>query len=226
MPRWETTTDIRLRHAALALFVKRGYESTTVDDIATVAGVTERTFFRHFKDKEEVLFDAEDTLRSVLVDAVRRRPPVTAPRATGQRTSGALDAARHAFRELARVLQQDHQAHRLRADVLAQSPSLRARQLLIQQRWADAVVEELIQHDIDARTARVAVTVAVSAVQLAYDEWVTTRTRKLLTTFMDEATDLFRATYAADVLGRSGIGGDGPPTGTVAAGVEGLTGRP
>ena len=225
MPRWETATDLRLRHAALTRFVQRGYESTTVAEIATVAGVTERTFFRHFRDKEEVLFDAEDALRSVLVDAVRRRPPIPAISAAGQRTSGALNAARHAFRELARVLQPDHRAHRLRAEVLAQSPSLYARQLLIQQRWADAVVGELIRHDVDVRAARVAVTVAVSAVQLAYDEWVRTRSRKLLTTFIDEATERFRATCAADVVGYPGAGGEEPSCGAAEA-LDAPTRRP
>ncbi|MEV1202780.1 helix-turn-helix domain-containing protein, partial [Microbispora rosea] len=63
MGRWEPNARGRLAKAALELYVERGYEQTTVAEIAKRAGLTERTFFRHFADKREVLFSGSDALR-------------------------------------------------------------------------------------------------------------------------------------------------------------------
>jgi len=56
MSRWNPNARGRLEQAAYELFLDRGYEQTTVADIARRAGLTERTFFRHYADKREVLF--------------------------------------------------------------------------------------------------------------------------------------------------------------------------
>src|SRR5437660_5870424 len=56
MTRWEPNARGRLEQAALELYAERGFDETTVAEIAERAGLTERTFFRHFPDKREVLF--------------------------------------------------------------------------------------------------------------------------------------------------------------------------
>ncbi len=62
MGRWQPDARARLREAALALYDERGYEQTTVADIAARAGLTKRTFFRYFADKREVLFWGSELL--------------------------------------------------------------------------------------------------------------------------------------------------------------------
>ncbi|MEU3895478.1 TetR family transcriptional regulator [Streptomyces sp. NPDC045251] len=84
----QRTRDTLLR-SALELFTARGYEATTVDDIAEAAEVSQRTFFRYFASKEEAAFFVSRLAESHFVDAVRRRPPEEAP----------LDALRHALVE-------------------------------------------------------------------------------------------------------------------------------
>jgi AcrR family transcriptional regulator len=74
MGRWEPDARGRMILAALELFRDRGYDETTVADIAGAAGVTERTFFRHFADKREVLFDGEDRLHDSFLAAVDDAP--------------------------------------------------------------------------------------------------------------------------------------------------------
>ena len=64
---------VRLRQAALALFREAGYDRTTAAEIAARVGVTERTFFRHYKDKREVLFDGEAILRDALTSSIAPR---------------------------------------------------------------------------------------------------------------------------------------------------------
>ncbi len=79
MVRWEPNARGRLEQAALALFVERGYEQTTVAEIAARAGLTERTFFRYFTDKREVLFGGGEELKRLLVETLAGAPASTAP---------------------------------------------------------------------------------------------------------------------------------------------------
>ncbi|TKK89224.1 TetR family transcriptional regulator [Herbidospora galbida] len=79
MARWEPNARGRLEDAALDLFTERGYDKTTIAEIAQRAGLTERTFFRHFADKREVLFSGSAHLHDVLVGAVAEAPADAPP---------------------------------------------------------------------------------------------------------------------------------------------------
>ena len=94
MARWEPGADGRLREAALALFLERGYEQTTVAEIAQRAGVTARTYFRHFADKREVLFSGADGVRAGMAEAMAGAPVDATPVAVA---GLALDAAAEAI---------------------------------------------------------------------------------------------------------------------------------
>lgn len=63
MTRWQPGAEGRLKDAALELFTEKGFAETTVPEIAARAGLTTRTFFRHFADKREVLFDGDEIPR-------------------------------------------------------------------------------------------------------------------------------------------------------------------
>src|ERR1700749_736839 len=71
MGRWEPDARGRLERAALELYTERGYDQTTVAEIAVRAGLTERTFFRYFADKREVLFWGSSRLEKFLVDRIQ-----------------------------------------------------------------------------------------------------------------------------------------------------------
>src|SRR3954463_4440551 len=70
MVRWEPGARERLQAAALELFATRGFEQTTATEIAQAVGLTERTFFRHFTDKREVLFHGQDRLAQAFLPGV------------------------------------------------------------------------------------------------------------------------------------------------------------
>src|SRR5215217_8219895 len=89
MARWEPNAEGRLREAAMELFAERGYEQTTVADIAERAGLTSRTFFRYFADKREVLFSSKEAFEQPLVDALEAAPAGAPPMAA---VAAALDA--------------------------------------------------------------------------------------------------------------------------------------
>src|SRR6202030_2395061 len=79
MGRWQPDSRGRLQEAALALYSERGFDRTTAAQIADRAGVTERTFFRHFADKREVLFAGSAQLQDVLVQTVAGAPASVTP---------------------------------------------------------------------------------------------------------------------------------------------------
>src|ERR1700683_5575199 len=79
MGRWEPNARGRLEQAAMELYTERGFEQTTVVEIAKRAGLTERTFFRHFADKREVLFWGAASLQELLVSSVSSAPADVAP---------------------------------------------------------------------------------------------------------------------------------------------------
>src|SRR5690606_24151757 len=89
MPRWAPGASDRLRQAAMQLFAEHGYDATTVTEIAQRAGVTERTFFRHFADKREVLFAGEEHLEAAFVGAIIDAPAGAHP---ADLLAAALDA--------------------------------------------------------------------------------------------------------------------------------------
>src|SRR5579871_4725437 len=103
MSRWKPNARGRLEQAALELYVERGFEQTTVAEIASRAGLTERTFFRHFADKREVLFGGAGALQELVVRNIAGAPESAAPI---DAVAAALDAAGGVLQERGDFAQQ------------------------------------------------------------------------------------------------------------------------
>jgi len=119
MPRSGAAARHRIQQAALDLYRERGFDQTTTAEIAARAGVTERTFFRHFLDKREVLFDGEAALHDLLAKALNELPATAAP----------LIALLHAFRSVVPLLEHNRPFTEPRAQVIDVTPALRERAL-------------------------------------------------------------------------------------------------
>ena len=119
MPRNGEDARRRLQQAALELFLERGYEQTTASEIAARAGVTERTFFRHFPDKREVLFDGQLTLKAALTGAIAEAPETLQP----------LEILLWVFRSLEQPLEDNRSFVVPRQQVIAGTPALQEREL-------------------------------------------------------------------------------------------------
>jgi AcrR family transcriptional regulator len=137
MARWEPDAARRLQQAALELFATHGYERTTAAQIAQAVGLTERTFFRHFNDKREVLFFGQDEFVQAFLDGADDAPPHAAPieiiacALRGAATffpdeRRALSRARQAVIEQNSALQ-EREAHKLAGLALTLAEALRAR---------------------------------------------------------------------------------------------------
>ncbi|MGI3786618.1 MAG: TetR/AcrR family transcriptional regulator, partial [Janthinobacterium lividum] len=119
MPRSGVEARQRLEQAALELYTEHGYDQTTTAQIAARAGLNERTYFRHFPDKREVLFGVEATQQSVLAQALAAVPEDVAP----------LAAVLQAFRSMAPDLERRRSVAERRHRIIATTPALREREL-------------------------------------------------------------------------------------------------
>jgi AcrR family transcriptional regulator len=169
--------------AALDLFAERGYEQTTASDIAERAGVTERTFFRHFADKREVLFDGAGVLQQVAYEAVLAQPAKTSPleaALAGIVAAGGLFEDRHAF------------AVR-RACIVAAHPSLQERELLKLATLTDTTTNALLERGVEPTTASLAAHSAVIAFHVAFARWVSAKKPPNFDVCVKEAAQALRA---------------------------------
>ena len=162
MARWEPNASERLAVAALDLFAERGYENTTVIDIAQRAGLTKSTFFRHFQDKREVLF-GDGTLNGLLAEAIAAAPATAAPLDV---VAQAVDAiGRRAFTAGRRAF-----VARRRA-VIAANPELQEREAIKGLGLTASMTEALRRRGVPDLTACVAADLGALAVKIAYERW-------------------------------------------------------
>jgi AcrR family transcriptional regulator len=162
MPRWPDRTRDRLVESALELFGATGYSATTVDDIAAAAGVSARTFFRHFPDKEEVLFAADDQLLPVLTRAITAdESPVGAQTLMGR-----------VLGDLADVLEPQRSTLARRQRVIDAEVALAGRELAKQARWQSEVATALVQRGFDAASADLLAAVGFALFRRCLHSWL------------------------------------------------------
>ncbi len=161
MGRWEPDTRARLEQAAGELYIERGYEQTTVAEIAERAGLTERTFFRHFADKREVLFGGAGALQALIVSAVEGAPTSAAPMEAA--TTG-LEAAGTVF--------QDQVRSRQRQAIIATNPELQARELSKLTALAAAITDALHRRGVADPAARLAAEAGIVVFRAAFERWI------------------------------------------------------
>jgi AcrR family transcriptional regulator len=162
MGRWEPDARGRLAKAALALYAERGFEQTTVAEIAARAGLTERTFFRHFADKREVLFYGMERARDLLARAVADAPASAAP----------MEAVGAALAALAAVIQENPGRARLRDAIVSANADLRERELIKLAAFASAVAGALRDRGISEPAASLAAETGIAVFKVAFARWI------------------------------------------------------
>jgi len=163
MSRWGPDARGRLAQAALELYGERGFDQTTAAEIATRAGLTERTFFRHFADKREVLFAGSAELQKLLVDAVASAPTSAAPI---DAVTAALMAAGDVFNNERRTYARERRA------VIAANAELRERELIKMASLASAIAEALQRHGVSEPAASLAAEAGIAVFRVTFERWV------------------------------------------------------
>ena len=173
--RKKAQTRQRLQEQALRLFIERGYEATTVEQIAAAAGVSHMTFFRYFPTKEDaVLSDSYDPL---LVAAIRARP----------RAEDAVTRIHTAVREaLSAIYALDRDALLVRVRLTLRTPALRARLWENQVATRELLAGALVDGEPDFAT-RILASACLATLTTALEEWVATDGAAALPDLIDDA---------------------------------------
>ena len=177
----------------MELYGERGYDQTTVAEIAARAGLTERTFFRHYADKREVLFGGSEMLAERLATAVTEAPGSATP----------LEVAMSALEGVGALIQEGRGRAfaRARRKIITGNAELQERELIKLASWAATLAGALRQRGADDRAATLAAETAIAVFRVAFDRWVTT-TRgpelpELICETLDELKDLATSTRDA-----------------------------
>ena len=145
----------------MALFSEQGYSATSIAEVASRAGVSERTFFRHFADKEEVLFSGDDELLPALLESIRSGPDGT-PREV-------LEAA---LTQMALILEPQRAFLERRAEIIGSDVSLAGRELSKQYRWAGAISAALRERGYSDRQADLFAAIGFAIFREATSRWL------------------------------------------------------
>ncbi|MBF9071991.1 TetR family transcriptional regulator [Streptacidiphilus fuscans] len=183
MGRWQPDARGRMIGAAMELFAERGFEQTTAGDIAERAGVTERTFFRHFADKREVLFDGSPLMAQAARDAIVSAPEGSTPleaALAGMVAGGGLleDRRDHAVR---------------RSGIIAANPGLQERELLKLATLTDTATDALHERGVTEPIASLAAHSAVTVFHVAFARWIAADAPLTFATCVDEAATALRS---------------------------------
>jgi AcrR family transcriptional regulator len=186
MGRWEPNARGRLVQAAFALYSERGFEQTTVAEIAKRAGLTERTFFRHFADKREVLFAGADALRELLISTVADAPASLAP----------IDAAAAGLEAAGALIQEGGELAQQRQAIITASVELRERELIKLASLASALTDALRGRGVEDPTASLTAEAGIAVFKVAFERWVEETDRQDFPRLIRESLDGLKAITA------------------------------
>ena len=186
MGRWEPNGRGRLVQAAMELYSERGFEQTTVAEIAARAGLTERTFFRHFADKREVLFWGAASLQELLVTTLAGTPDSMVP----------IDAVAVALEAAGAQLQQRPDHARTRHAIIVANPELQERELIKLATLASAIAEALRERGVSEPGASLTAEAGIAVFKVAFERWITQTGSREFPLFIRESLDELKAVTA------------------------------
>jgi AcrR family transcriptional regulator len=161
--RWEPGAPERLQQAALELFASRGFEQTTATEIAQSVGLTERTFFRHFSDKREVLFHGQQVFVQAFLDGVQSAPASASP----------IEVVAAALRSAATFFPDERRPQsRMRQAVIDQNSALQERELQKLASLAGTLADALRARGVDELAAALAAQSGVTVFAIAFAQWI------------------------------------------------------
>ncbi|MER5889646.1 helix-turn-helix domain-containing protein [Streptomyces sp. NPDC001941] len=186
MGRWQPNARGRLLEAAMELFAERGYEQTTVGEIAKRAGLTERTFFRHYADKREVLFGGAQEMRELFTRTLAGLPASAGPM---EAVGATLAAVAEGFRDR-------HAFARHRQALIAANAELRERELIKLADLSATVAGALRERGVGEPAASLAAEAAIAVFRVAFERWTRSPGTRELGLYMEESLVELKAVTA------------------------------
>jgi len=191
MGRAPSTTQAELSHTAIRLFIDKGFDNTTIDDIAQAAGIGRRTFFRYFSSKNDLPWgDFEDLLARM--EAQLAAVPEEVP---------LMEGLRQAILDFNRVPEVEWGYHRQRMELLLNVPTLLAHSTLRYSSWRHVVAQHVARRLDVAEDTLVPQTIAwvcLGVCLAAYEQWLRDDSSELLP-LLDQGLALVDARIGTDV---------------------------
>ncbi len=159
------TSPIAIEKAALQVFEERGFEATTVEDIAAAAGISRRTFFRYFPSKNDTLFANFDDILAELEEWF----------AAADDDQPMFDVIAEATMRFNRVHVDGAAAHRERMELILHTPALRANASLRHAEWGAVIARYAARRlgvPADDLAAQLVGHVALGTANAAYERWL------------------------------------------------------
>ena len=178
MGRWEPDARGRLAKAALELYSEQGFDQTTVEEIARQAGLTERTFFRHFADKREVLFWGASALEAQLLAGLDATPA----------TAGAYDMVAAAIGVIAVEFESRRELARRRQSIINANAELQERERIKLASLASVLAAALRRRGVGDSAASLAAEMGIAVFRVGFERWIDATNRK---TFAEIVRDSF-----------------------------------
>jgi AcrR family transcriptional regulator len=186
MARWKPHARERLEKAAMELYRERGFDETAVADIAARAGVTERTFFRHFTDKREVLFGGSLALLDFLAGRIADTPD----------SMGPLDSVAAALEATSPLFAERRPFAKARQAVIAANAALQERELIKLASLASAIAGALRKRGVPGPATTLAAETGIAIFKLAFERWVNDDRKRDLAYHVREALGELKAVAA------------------------------
>lgn len=186
MGRWKPDARSRLVKAALTLYSSRGFAQTTVAEIAERAGLTERTFFRYFADKREVLFAGGEAMQQQLVAALDEAPA----------SLSAIDAVGVAVEGIAPMFEGRAEYVRKRQAIIEENPELQERERIKLASLATALAVGLRRRGVRDPAAALAAEMGVTIFRAAFDRWLKDKRERTFAKSVRESLDELKAVSA------------------------------
>ena len=188
MGRWEPNARGRLERAAMELYIERGFEQTTVAEIAKRAGLTERTFFRHFADKREVLFWGQGALQELMVSAIASQPDSAAP----------IDVIAAALEAAGALLEERREGARRRQAVIMANAELQERELIKLALLGAAMAGELRRRGVKDPAASLTAEAGIAVFRVAFERWVSDTSDRDFPYFIRDSLDELKTVTAGN----------------------------
>jgi AcrR family transcriptional regulator len=162
MSRWPADARVRLEQAALDLFAERGFAETTVPQITARAGLTTRTFFRHFTDKREVLFAYDAQIPVFVAEVLSDAPASCTP----------MEVLAHGLHGIGAKFEPEREYLRVRRSIVETDESLRERELRKLATLSEAIRQGFLERGTDELTSTLAAHLAAGVFTVGLNRWL------------------------------------------------------
>ncbi|WP_439442682.1 TetR/AcrR family transcriptional regulator [Listeria aquatica] len=184
------STKTALESAALELFLEKGYSNTTAAEIAEHAGVTERTFFRYYPEKKEILFSPTEKMAATIKKAIKNN-------SAGSFLEKSIDGFTESMNEF---FSNQHALAKQRMQIIRQNSELQERETKKRAVLSSVIIETAIELGAQDFNAKIIANIVIEIFSLAFDDWLNQSSEVPFKGFMNAVKEKYLITLKQVIL--------------------------